>query len=226
MNRSVLDPRVWLPVLGAVALFVLRERPAADVAGAAPRLEVVTLPAVRASVPPLRDQDFELDGERSTVRFAIDGASGPLVVACPLVEGKLALRRDERQSELQLKLDLASLQILTPGADPGELRELLGVRGSAELGYVARLQQSGTCGVPGVRELFFVGTMRCDDRVVQQPMVLWQPVLPGQPTRLQGHGTVSTAPYHLPARGWFGFARQSHVVTLGLDLVWKRPATR
>ncbi len=49
---------------------------------------------------------------------------------------------------------------------------------------------------------------------------------PGQPLRLQGHGTVPRETYGLPARGWLGFGTNAHDVTLGLDLVWRRHRAR
>ena len=225
MNRSVFDPRVGGPVLVAALLFALREGHTLPPVVPATRPAVIELPAVHAANPPLRDQDFELDLERSTVRFAIASGDGLVLLGCTRCAGRLALRRDERRSQLSLDLDLASLTVLTPGADPGLLRELLGVRADSTLQCRADLVRTAGTALPGVRELLWDGAVRCDGRAVRQPMVLWQPTLPGQPMRLQGYGSVSTAPYHLPNPSWFGLS-PAHVVTLGLDLVWRRAAPR
>lgn len=225
MNRFCTDARVWLPIACAAVCFALRLR-APAVPGLAPAPRVVTLPTIHGAPAAKGDVAYVLDPERSTVRFLAQTGNGDLLFACRTVSGTLRLCSNEVDSELQLRLDLASLVPVGEGSTPIDLQRLLGVHSSSEIVYRATLQRSSTSIVPAVTEHIWIGTLRVGSRRKRQPMQLWQSALPGQPLRLQGHGTVDITEYGLPRRTWLGLAEEHHVVTLGLDLAWRRARPR
>ncbi|MBX3463464.1 MAG: hypothetical protein KF830_09850 [Planctomycetes bacterium] len=225
MNRHCLDPRVFGPLAAAALAFALRPLPApAAPPGHAARS--VALPELHAAPEPTGDADHVLDGERSTVRFLVTTGGRERLVACRRVAGSLRRASPGHHQELELRLDLASLQAADDSATGLDLWHLLGVHRGGEVVYRARLLRTATSNLPGVGARLWLGTLRLGDRVVQQPMELWQVALPGQPLRLQGHGSVAAHAYGLPVRSWLGLAPQTHVVTLGLDLVWRRQRRR
>lgn len=221
MNRHCLDARVWGPLVLASALLLLRGTgPAAP----PPRdtAHAVELPQLRGAPLPSTDSDYELDVDRSTVRFLVEANDGAMLTACRRIGGHLHLAGDGGRCTLELDLDLGSLEAVGGGEGELDLWRHLGVHRGSELFYRATLIRTATNNLPGVTQRVWLGTLRLDDRAVQQPMLLWQVSLPGQPLRLQGHGSVAGDTYGLPSHGWFGFAPHAHVVNLGLDLVWRR----
>lgn len=222
MSRSVLDPRVWLPLAIAGALFGLRCTPTPP---PAPLDEVrsVTLPTMYGQPPPRSAQHLELDAERSSVRFLVGGLREELLVACTSVKGSMDLEPNGT-GDLELVLDLASLQPLH-GADRGvDVAHVLGVYRGSTIVYRAKLVSVASSDLPGVSQRTWIGTLRFGSQVLQQPMQLWQCALPGQPLRLQGHGTVAATNFGLPTRRWLALFPEDHAVTLGLDLAWRRRA--
>ena len=225
MKRAWLDPRVWGPALVAAVCFAFRMQPP-PAAAVLPTPHVVELPAVHGAPPPKADTEYELDAERSSVRFLVEGNGDELLASCPNVSGRLVLRAKAETSELELHLDLGSLVPIGEPKSTIDLRRLLGVHRGSEVAYRATLLRSSTSNLPGVTERLWLGTLRLGSRLTRQPMQLWQSSLLGQPLRLQGHGSVDTADYGLPPRSWLGILKEQHVVTLGLDLAWKRRASR
>lgn len=227
MNRACLDPRVWLPLALAAAALLVRETTWQHVLDATPHSEAIELPIPRLVAGPQHDQSYDLDAAHSSVRFLVGSEGRELLVRCPVVQGRLDLRADPAASVLELRLDLASLVPVVPG-EGGEpeagLRHLLGIRRGEEIIYRATLVSTSTAPVPGLLHRLWQGSLRFGGRIVRQPMGLWQTALPGQPLRLQGYGTVGTDAYGLPRRSWLGLVEEHHVVTLGLDLAWKRRA--
>jgi hypothetical protein len=144
------------------------------------------------------------------------------------VKGTLDLEPDGT-GELELVLDLATLQPLHGAAGGGDrgidLAHVLGVYRGSTIVYRARLAATTTSDLPGVSQRTFLGTLRLGSQVLTQPMQLWQCALPGQPLRLQGHGTVAADQYGLPTRRWLALFPEDHAVTLGLDLAWRRRAS-
>jgi hypothetical protein len=246
MRHPALDARVLLPVVLAAGWFATAALPRA-VAPAGPRPSVLALPPVRGAAGPTGEQSYELDAERSVVRFLVLGSRGELWTACRGVAGSLHFAAGGRSGEIELRLDLGTLAPLPPaapwdrdaepaaaapapptladGAD-ATLLHLLGVHRGTEIVYRASLVATTEGDLPLVTLRTFVGQLRFASRVLQQPMQLWQSSLPGQPLRLQGHGTVPTAAYGLPQRHRFGLYAEQHTVTLGLDLVWRRRRAR
>lgn len=225
MNRSCLDPRVWTPIAIAALCFSFRLHPPAAPAAADPA-RPVALPAMQPAPPPKSDVDYVLDPAKSTVRFLVEGSQGELLTTCTRVEGRLRLTTKGEGSEFELELDLGSLA--PSGTEPTtiDLYRLLGVHRGSEVRYRGTLLRTSTTNLPSVTERVWLGTLRIGPRIVRQPMQLWQCALSGQPMRLQGHGTVDVADYGLPRRSWLGLLQENHVVTLGLDLAWRRSSPR
>lgn len=224
MNRHLLDPRVWAPALLGIAFFAPRALPA-PVAPTASRPQAIVLPSLHGAPATGTAQDLELLPERSAVHFLVQGPRGELLVACPACSGSLHLDAKGQQGSLELRLDLTSLPNATP--DTGlDVHHVLGVHRSAEVVYRGTLVATTSSDLPGVQRLTFLGLLYFGDRALQQPMQLWQCSLPGQPLRLQGHGTVLGANYGLPSRRWLGLLDERHDVTLGLDLAWRRARGR
>lgn len=229
MNRSLFDPRVWLPIACAAGVLAGREATFSHSPADVVHAEAIELPVPNLVVLPGRDQSYDLDPEHSSVRFLVQGSGRELLVRCPAVRGRLDLRADAATSTIELQLDLASLAPVAEAGGTGpapDLRSLLGIHRGDEISYRATLLSTATSPVPGLVHRLWLGSMRFGGRTVRQPMGLWQTALPGQPLRLQGYGTVGADAYGLPRRSWFGIVEQHHVVTLGLDLAWKRRTTR
>lgn len=228
MSHPCLDPRVWLPLLLAGSWFAARARPPA-VEPPAPPAVALALPPMHGLPPSSKEQNLELDAEHSSVRFLVTGLRGELLVACPSVQGSLKLLAGGAGGELELRLDLASLVPLHDSTVHGgtggvDVPHVLGVHRGSEIVYRANLVATTGSDLPGVVQRTFLGTLRFGSRVMQQPMQLWQCSLPGQPLRLQGHGTVAAETYGLPKRRWLALIDEGHAVTLGLDLAWRRRA--
>lgn len=227
MSRACFDWRVWGPLAFAAACFAFRLRPDATAATApdrAPRGTV--LPAPVAAPTPKGDTRWVLDPDKSTMRFLVQGGEGELLAACTHMSGKLRLGGHPETGELELHIDLAGLSPVGQGPSTIDVRRLLGVHLGSEIHYRGALVRSSTTPLPGVTERLWLGTLRLDERLLRQPMQLWQCSLAGPPMRLQGHGTVDVEDYGLPHRSWFGVVQEAHVVTLGLDLAWRRDSTR
>ncbi len=220
MNRHLLDPRVFAPVLCGLAVFAPRALP--ETAPAAPeRVRARELPQLPPQKRDTRPRAFQLDADGSSVRFLVEDGRARLVAACPTVTG--TLRRDGDNGELELRIDLASATSLA--SDDGlDLHRVLGVRRADEIVYRAKLVAAATTDLPGVERLLFVGQLTFGDRVMQQPMQLWSCALPGRPLRLQGHGPVATVDFGLPDRRWLGVVPARMQTLLGLDLEWRRDA--
>lgn len=214
------DLRVWLPALLAAVVFVPRAAPLA-VPTARAAAAGAQLPTIHGLPPATTDQRYELDAAASTVRFHATGPRGELLVACTGLRGNLHLPAGGMGGSLELQLDLGSLQAIT--TDSGfDLAHVLGVHRGSELSYRAGLVATTTTDLPGVSQRTWLGSLRFGVRAMRQPMQLWQCSLPGQPLRLQGHGTVAGDDYGLPRRHLFGLYTEHAEVTLGLDLVWRR----
>lgn len=225
MNREALDPRVLGPLAFAVACFAFRALPRPDEASAAtPR--AIELPPVAAAAAPRTETSYELDPTRSTARFLVEGDGGELLAGCSRIAGSLRLDPRRDAGELELRLDLGSLEPSTENRQGIDLHRLLGVHRGGEIVYRATLARTATTPVPGVGERVWLGTLRLGGRAVRQPIQTYLCALPGQPLRLQGHGTVDVADYGLPRRTWFGLLEESHDVTLGLDLAFRRATGR
>lgn len=227
MTRAIFDLRVWLPLAIAGVCFGLRATPTPPPAPLG-EVRAITLPAMHGLPPSTKPQRLELDPERSSVRFLVSGLAQELLVACPGVKGTLDLAPNGT-GELELVLDLATLQTLhgaAGGDDRGiDVAHVLGVYRGSTIVYRARLAATTTSDLPGVSQRTFLGTLRLGSQVLTQPMQLWQCSLPGQPLRLQGHGTVAADQYGLPTRRWLALFPEDHAVTLGLDLAWRRRAS-
>lgn len=212
------DPRVWVPLLAALAMWLPRalpEPPAAAVARPRP----LVLPALQAAAPTTALRHFELVAERSAVHFLAAGRRGESLVACPGVAAALDLDERAGSATLALELDLAALPAASGGLD---LYEVLGVHRAARLTYTGTLVAREHTDLPGLQRLTFRGPLAFAGRIVQQPMQLWLCTLAGQPLRLQGQGTVAGSAYGLPLRHWLGVVPAHHEVTLGLDLAFRR----
>lgn len=220
MNRYLLDPRVWLPALVGLSCFAPRALPAP----AAPpheRPQAVALPPLHGAPAGSGVQSFELLPERSSVHFLVRGPRGELLVNCPGCRGTLQLDAKNNQGSLELRLDLTSLTDTAPGSGI-DVHHVLGMHRTSEIVYRGNLVATTRTDLPGVEDLLFVGLLHFGELALQQPMHLWQCSLPGQPVRLQGHGTVAGAAYGLPSRRWLGLVTEHHAVSLGLDLAWRR----
>ncbi|MBM4063333.1 MAG: hypothetical protein FJ265_19875 [Planctomycetes bacterium] len=225
MSRALLDPRVWLPAALAALLLGSREalRPGSPTSPAA--AAAVELPTPKLVPAGPRDQAYDLDAARSSVRFLVEGEGRELLATCSVTSGRLDLRADAPSSTIELQLDLGSL---VPAAGDGtalpeaELLHLLGVHRGVEVSYRGTLTSTTTAPLPGLVHRLWTGSFRFGHRAVRQQVGLWQAALPGQPLRLQGYGTVVADDYGLPVRSWLGFAPERHAITLGLDLAWRR----
>jgi hypothetical protein len=214
------DPRVWLPALIGAVLLAPHALPR-PLPAALPQAASVALPLVRGAPAVPGEQRFDLAADASTARFRVAGVRGELLVACPALHGTLRLDAGATTGELELRLDLASLQPLSAGGGV-DVHRVLGVLRGAEVVYRGALVASESGDLPGLRRLTFVGSLVLGERVQQQPMQLWWCVLPGSTPRLQGHGTVRGDAFGLPARRWLGLFLERYDVTLGLDLAWRR----
>jgi hypothetical protein len=209
----------------ACAWFATRALPP-PVPAPAPSAQSFELSAMHGLPPSSREQRLELAAEESSVRFLVEGTRGELLVACTAVHGSLVLGANNTGGELELHLDLGSLQPLGEPVAGLDVAHVLGVHRGSEIVYRATLAATTTSDLPGVCQRTWLGTLRLGGRALQQPMQLWQCSLPGQLLRLQGHGSVAAADYGLPLRRVFGLLAEQHVVTLGLDLAWRRPRAR
>lgn len=225
MNRHSLDLRVVGPLVVAAACLATRLFPPVTKAPSPPP-RASELPAPFVLPAPKGDVAYELDPAKSTVRFLVEGQDGELLAACTQFSGHVRLATQPDASELELDLDLGALETVGTAASSIDLHRLLGVHLGARIHYRAKLVRTSTTPVPGVTERVWLGTLYLDQRSMRQPMQLWQCSLPGQPMRMQGHGTVDVADYGLPRRGWFGMFQEKHTVTLGLDLAWRRQGAR
>ncbi|MBL9078704.1 MAG: hypothetical protein JNL08_14435 [Planctomycetes bacterium] len=225
MNRHLLDLRVCGPIAIAALLFWWRPGTLPPPAPT-PTARAVALPALQVPAESTQDADYELDPARSVVRFLVEDAAGRQLAVCQRASGRLRVRRGGAERELELDLELGSLAPVDASGAGLDLWHELGVHRGSEIAYRATQLAATTTNLPGVTARLWLGSLRLDGRVVRQPMELWQVALPGQPLRLQGHGTVPRETYGLPARGWLGFGTNAHDVTLGLDLVWRRHRAR
>ncbi len=217
MNRQCRDARIWGPLVVAGAALLLRGAPG-PAARATTTPHAVELPALHAGAEPRGSVDYVLDAERSSVRFLVGGQ----LTTCPAITGHLHVR-DDGSRELELDLDLGSLQPHgdQPAPTPLDPGGLLGVPRASHVLYRANLLRTTSSNLPGVTGQQWLGTLDLGERAVQQPFALWQVSLPGQPLRLQGHGPVAGG-IQEPARNWFGIPSPSHVLLLGFDLAWRR----
>ncbi|HEX5052128.1 MAG TPA: hypothetical protein VFZ65_10170 [Planctomycetota bacterium] len=228
MSHPCLDVRVWLPLALAAAWFALRERGASP-AVPLPQARSVELPALHGLPAPTGPQHFELDAAKSGVRFLVEGPRGQLLVECPAASGHLDLTPRPGEpiaGELELRLDLASLRPAGDGDASIDVFHVLGVHRNTEIVYRARLAATTTGDLPGVEQRTWLGTLQFGARTLRQTMVLWQCALAGHDLRLLGHGTVEAAPFGLPSRRWLLVFEEHHLVTLGLDLAWRRARGR
>lgn len=220
MNRHLLDPRVFAPLLLGALAFAPRALPQPE---AAPpeRVRAVELPQLPMQRRDTKARTWRLDAEGSSVRFLAEDGDDRLLVACPTIAGEL--RRDGDAGELVLRIELASA---TPLHAVGalDLHRVLGVRRADEIVYRGKLVAAAATDLPGVERLLFLGQLAFGDHVMLQPMQLWACALPGRPLRLQGNGPVATSDYGLPTRGWLGVGPDGLRATLGLDLEWIRDA--
>ena len=229
MSRALFDPRVWLPLAIAALLAGIRESQLVPSHEDERTVVPTELPVPSAAAQPKGDQAYDLDMTRSCVRFLVKGSGPDLLLSCSLVQGTLELCPLPGKSVLELRIDLGSLApvVLAPEHDPEQdLQHLLGVHRGSEVVYRATLTSSATSPLPALHFLIWQGTLRFGSRAMRQPMALWQTAMPGQPLRLQGHGTVGADAYGLPRRTWLGLVEERHAVTLGLDLAWKRRTSR
>ncbi|MCB9878598.1 MAG: hypothetical protein H6835_13455 [Planctomycetes bacterium] len=220
MTRPLADPRVVLPALVAAVCFGFRAVPqrSPDEPVAA---HSVALPPLRGLTP--RGQvDYDLDPERSSVRFLVRGGAGQLLADCARVEGALSLGPEPVDGALTLRLDLASLRLRDTPPPTVDVHHVLGVLGDLQLEFRGALQAAAMVDVPGLSRDSWIGTVHFGPRVQRQPIVLWRTLLPGRPLRTQGHGTVAGASFGLPDRTWFGLFADDFQVTVGLDLAWRR----
>ncbi|MEO6594873.1 MAG: hypothetical protein ABIP94_08985, partial [Planctomycetota bacterium] len=212
----------------AAAWFVAREG-TAEGAPSAPRVHSLELPALHGLVLPDAPQSYELDADKCSVRFFVEGPHGAVLAACPGVSGRLSFAANDptgRSGELELHLDLASLQRL--GADSAAIDgpSMRGLPRSGELVYRAQLVSSTTSDLPGVTQQSWLGTLRSGTHALRLPMQLWQCLLPGRRLRLQGRTSVDAASLGMPARRWLDFFEGPDTITLGFDLAWKRSRVR
>lgn len=220
MNRHLLDPRVFAPVLCGLAAFAPRALPEPS-APPPERVRARELPQLPAPKRDTKPRAWRLDADGSSVRFLVEDGTARLVAACPTVTG--TLQRDGDAGALELRIDLASATSIH--SDAGlDLHRVLGVRRADEIVYRAKLVAATPTDLPGVERLLFVGQLAFGDRVMQQPMQLWACSLPGRPLRLQGHGPVAKDAYGLPERRWLGVVPDRLQALLGLDLEWRRDA--
>lgn len=217
----------WSAVLGPLLCgalgFALREglRPAPlppPGPGRAVPLPTPSLVPFRAKA-----ERFQLQPELSAARFLVRGDLGELQLRCPGLSGTLQFDPEPGRSSLELRLDLHTLDTVDDTPLPAEaLRHLLGVHRSATATFRGTWTHTLSTPVPGLVQLLFDGTLELGGHVVRQSLGLWRAALPGQPLRLCGHGTVDAHDYGLPERSFLGFRQEQHLVTLGLDLAFRR----
>ena len=65
------DPRTWLPLVAACAVFAGRETLRTEDAAFPPPARSVTMPQLQGPVAQLRKASYDLDRERSSVRFLL-----------------------------------------------------------------------------------------------------------------------------------------------------------
>lgn len=219
------DPRTWLPLAAACMLFAGRE---VFRIGAVPVPEparAVALPQFQGPAAQLRKATYELDRHRSSVRFLLRSNGRESLFQCPVVDGTYTTSQEDGGMHLELQFDLGSLVPVGSGASVDavqQLRDLLGVNRAETVRYRAELVSRASTPLPGLSQLVWQGDLHFGGRTVRQAMSLWQTLLPGQPPRLQGHGTVPTDAYGIGRSAWFGLVQDHHVVTLGIDLGWQR----
>lgn len=220
------DLRVVSPLLLAVAAFAVREllRPVPP-----PALEVVhavALPIPRGEAAPKREQEYELDADASVVRFCVREGTDELLLACPGAKGRLVLATDPTACRVELEFDLGRLQGVGAAVADVDLWHVLGTHKNGSVDFRAELVSAATTPLPALRLDVFRGDLRFGGRTVRRTLELWQTALPGRPLRLQGDATFAADALGLPPRRTFPFLHEGHVVTLGLDLAWKRTAHR
>ncbi|MBL8754657.1 MAG: hypothetical protein JNK15_15240, partial [Planctomycetes bacterium] len=224
-GRALHGREWWLKVFGplalAAALFAPRALPPVEPAPP-PRTQPLLLPAMHGLPPAKTVNHFELDAERSSVRFLVAGPQGDHWVECPDASGSMRLGVTGTDGELELHLPLASLRAMPSDPTPIDLPHLLGVHRAEEVVLRVALAATTTVDLPGVATRTWVGSLAFGARVRHQRLQTWSCALPGRPLRLQGHGTVQARDYGLPRRGLFSFLDASHDVTIGLDLAFRR----
>jgi hypothetical protein len=219
------DLRTWLPLVAACAVFAVRETMRTEAAAVPPPARSVTLPQLQGPVAQPRKATYELDRERSSVRFLLRSNGSESLFQCPVVEGTYTTSQEDGGMHLELELDIGSLVPFGSGGTADavqQLRDLLGVNRAETVRYHAGLVSRASTPLPGLSQLVWQGDLHFGGRTVRQAMSLWQTLLPGQPPRLQGHGTVPTDAYGIGRSAWFGLVNDHHVVTLGIDLGWQR----
>lgn len=222
---SAADLRTWLPLVAACAVFVGRETLRTEERPLPPPARSVTLPQFQGPASQPRKATYELDRERSSVRFLLRSNGRESLFQCPVVDGTYVTSPEDGGMHLEIELDLGSLVPVGRGASADaiqQLRDLLGVNRAETVRYHAGLVSRASTPLPGLSQLVWQGELHFGGRTVRQAMSLWQTLLPGQPPRLQGHGTVPTDAYGIGRSAWFGLVNDHHVVTLGLDLGWQR----
>jgi hypothetical protein len=185
----------------------------------------VALPQFQGPAAQLRKATYELDRGRSSVRFLLRSNGRESMFQCPVVDGTYTTSQEDGGMHLELQFDLGSLVPVGSGASVDavqQLRDLLGVNRAETVRYRAELVSRASTPLPGLSQLVWQGDLHFGGRTVRQAMSLWQTLLPGQPPRLQGHGTVPTDAYGIGRSAWFGLVQDHHVVTLGIDLGWQR----
>lgn len=222
---ALLGGEWWLKVIGplavAAAMFVPRAWPTPE---PPPRAlaQPLLLPPMHAQPPAKAVRHFELDVEHSSVRFHVESDSGDLWVNCPQASGTLRLGTTATDGELELHLPLASLQPMPGVAAPIDLPHVLGVHRGDEIVLRVTLAATTELDLPGVTVRWWHGGLGFGSQVRRQMLQTWMCALPGQPLRLQAHGTVSAHDYGLPRRGLFSFLDARNDLTLGLDLAFRR----
>ncbi len=229
MRFALRDLGTWLPLVLATVVLTLRERSRVPPLPAADTATAIELPALRTGAAPTRVTSYELDRAHSSVRFQLDSGGNRTLFTCEIASGRFVAAADDTQNRLSLRLDLASLrptQHSDAGLALGALRDLLGVHRGGDVSFTGELVSRASTPVPALQQLIWQGTLRFGGRSIRQEMALWQTALPGRPLRLQGHGAVRPDTYGITRSAWFGLWPEQHVVTLGLDLAWKRAPVR
>ncbi|HEB54547.1 MAG TPA: hypothetical protein ENI87_14945 [bacterium] len=227
------DLLVFGPLLVGIACFVPHARPK-TVAPPPERARSVALPRLHGARPSRRRRDYELDAERSSVRFLVEVGDRRMLARCPRLVGRMTLGAadDPDSGTLELELDLASLELLESVPAGARARDVLGVLGDLPLQLRSRRVAVTRCDLAGVEQDRWLGTAQLGARVLLQPVELWRCELPGRRLRTQGHGTVAALPYGLYQRpwlrpswllpSWLSWGRTRIDVTVGLDLAWRR----
>ncbi|MCA8951515.1 MAG: hypothetical protein KDE27_18555 [Planctomycetes bacterium] len=223
MNRRF-DVAVFGPLIVAILIVGLRESTRASIVPEPPPGTAVALPMVRGHATPKRALAYDVDGERSGLRFLVRRGSAEQLFRCDGVRGSLVLG-ETGDARLQLDFDLGALRAVGDPSAPAagfDLWDVLGTSSDAEVRYEASLVSTASTPLPCLTQKVWVGTLRFGGRIVRQPMVLWQTALPGQPLRLQGHGPVRADAYGLLRHTLPTPLREPYEVFLGLDLAWTR----